>query len=308
MIDPTAAVRRFNRFYTRHIGVLGERLLESDLSLTEVRVLYELAHRQPATASEIARDLRLDAGYLSRMLRGFSERGWLIRARSPDDGRQNRLRLSRQGRRLFDLLDARSDEQVRATLRALTRRERGELVAAMETIERLFEHRAEAAPLVLRAHRPGDMGWVVFRHGALYAEEYGWDERFEALVARIVADFVDHFDPRRERCWIAEAQGETVGSVFLVAQSRQIAKLRLLYVEPSARGQGIGRRLVDQCVAFARTAGYRAITLWTQSNLLAARRLYDRAGFHLIHTEPNTSFGRDLMAETWQLSLRAASP
>jgi DNA-binding MarR family transcriptional regulator/GNAT superfamily N-acetyltransferase len=308
MIEPIAAVRRFNRFYTRQIGVLQEGLLRSEFSLTEVRVLYELAHRESQTASELGQTLGLDAGYLSRILRGFSRQRMIARTPSKKDGRETLLRLTGHGRRMFEALDARSNTEVRAMLRALTQREQGELVGCMESIERLLGAHQSQAPLTLRPHRPGDMGWVVHRHGALYADEYGWDERFEALVARIVADFIDQYDSKRERCWMAELDGEIVGSVFLVAQSKTIAKLRLLLVEPSARGRGVGRCLVDECIRFARAAGYRKITLWTQSNLVAARRIYERAGFQLLQKEPHESFGHELMGETWELSLPDASP
>jgi GNAT superfamily N-acetyltransferase len=232
----------------------------------------------------------------------------IARTPSKKDGRETLLALTGRGRRIFGALDARSNAEVRAMLQALTQREQGELVGCMESIERLLDAHESQAPLTLRPHRPGDMGWVVYRHGALYAEEYGWDERFEALVARIVADFIDHFDARRERCWMAEMDGEIVGSVFLVAQSKTIAKLRLLLVEPGARGRGVGRRLVDECIRFAQTAGYRKILLWTQSNLVSARRIYERAGFQLVQKEPHTSFGHELMGETWELSLPDASP
>ena len=308
MIEPSAAVRRFNRFYTRQIGVLQEGLLRSEFSLTEVRVLYELAHRESQTASELGQALGLDAGYLSRILRGFSRQRMIARTPSKKDGRETLLRLTGGGRRTFEALDARSNTEVRAMLRALTQREQGELVGCMESIERLLGTHESQAPLTLRPHRPGDMGWVVHRHGALYAEEYGWDERFEALVARIVADFIDQCDSKRERCWMAELDGEIVGSVFLVAQSKTIAKLHLLLVEPSARGRGVGRRLVDECIRFAQAAGYRKITLWTQSNLAAARRIYERAGFQLVQKEPHESFGHELIVETWELSLPDASP
>jgi DNA-binding MarR family transcriptional regulator/N-acetylglutamate synthase-like GNAT family acetyltransferase len=299
------AVRRFNRFYTRQIGVLHEGLLQSPFSLTEARVLYELARRPGVTASALAADLGLDAGYLSRILRGFRARGLIMRARSNADGRQRHLRLSAEGGAAFAPLDEASRREVGGLLGRLSEAQQRGLLSAMGTIEQALG--AAAAPaveeVVLRPHRPGDMGWVVHRHGALYAEEYGWDERFEALVAEIVAQFVQHYEPARERCWIAERAGETVGSVFLVQQSAEIAKLRLLLVEPGARGGGIGARLVEQCERFARKAGYRKIVLWTNSNLHAARHIYRKAGYRLVAEEPHHSFGHDLVGETWELVL-----
>lgn len=299
-----AAVRQFNRFYTRQIGVLTEGYLESPFSLTEVRVLYELAHRGTTTASQLSRELGLDAGYLSRILRGFARRGLIDKQPSDADGRQTLLSLTVQGQEVFAPLDARAHDQIGALLGALPVPEQERLVGAMRTIEELLGTRSEVSPpYLLRPPYPGDLGWVVYRHGALYAQEYGWDEQFEGLVAGIVASFVQNHDPKRERCWIAERDGEPVGSVFLVKQSDTVAKLRLLLVEPRARGMGIGSRLVDECVRFARLVGYRKITLWTQSVLVAARHIYDRAGFRLVHEEPHHSFGHDLVAETWELDL-----
>ena len=298
------AVRAFNRFYTRRIGVLGDRLLDSPYSLTEMRVLYELAHRDAPTATELGRDLGLDAGYLSRILRRFETRKLLSRVRASDDGRQSLLRLTPRGRATFAPLNDRARHDVAALLDRLPAARQREVVAAMQTIERLLNTAGvEEAPYTLRAHRPGDMGWVVHRHGAVYAREYGYNHEFEALVARIVADFLDHFDPSGERCWIAERAGDIVGSVFLVRKSKTVAKLRLLLVEPSARGLGLGRRLVDECIRFARQAGYRKITLWTNSVLLAARHIYAQAGFKLVHQERYHGFGHDLVGETWDLSL-----
>ncbi len=299
--SPVAAVRRFNRFYTRRIGILNEGHLRSPFSLAEVRVLYELAHRD-----ELAQELDLDAGYLSRILRRFQTQGLLARTPSAADGRQSHLRLTDAGRETFTALNARSSDEIAAMLAALSPAEQRRLVEAMRAIERLLGARAEPrTPYVLRPHQPGDIGWVIHRHGALYAQEYGWDERFEALVAEIAAKFIRDFDPRRERCWIAERDGESVGSVFLVRHpdAEGVAKLRLLLVEPSARGLGIGTRLVDECVRFARRAGYRTITLWTQSVLHAARRIYEHAGFRLVREEPHTSFGHDLVGETWEMTL-----
>ncbi|HEX4573824.1 MAG TPA: bifunctional helix-turn-helix transcriptional regulator/GNAT family N-acetyltransferase [Gemmatimonadales bacterium] len=298
------AVRRFNRFYTRTIGVLREGAYQSPFSLTEVRVLYELAHRARPTATELGRALGLDAGYLSRLLRGFARRGFLTKTRSAADGRQSDLALTRRGREVFAPLNTRSHQEVAAVLRDLTVRQRGQLVAAMRAIERLLGGIAEPVGTVrLRAPQPGELGWVIHRHGALYAHAYGYTEQFEALVAGIVARFVEHYDPKRERCWIAEQRGEPVGCVLLVARTKTVAQLRLLLVEPTARGAGIGTRLVRECVAFARQVGYRKLTLWTQSELRAARRLYQAAGFNVVHTERHTSFGKALVSETWQLAL-----
>lgn len=300
-----AAVRHFNRFYTQRIGVLPEGHLESDFSLTEVRVLYELANREAPTAAGLSRDLGLDPGYLSRVLRAFGTRGFVTRERSESDGRQSILRLTRRGRDAFAKLNARSSQEVGALLSGLSPHQQRRLLDAMGTIEEVLGGRPEAekAPYLLRQHRPGDMGWVIHRHGVLYAQEYGWDERFEALVASIAAKFIQEYEPARERCWIAERDGENVGSVFLVKDTKTVAKLRLLLVEPSARGLGIGKRLVDECVRFAREAGYRKVRLWTNDILHAARHLYEQAGFVLVHSEPHHSFGEGLRGETWELKL-----
>ena len=298
------AARRFNRFYTRQIGVLREGAYKSPFSLTEVRVLYELAHRHQPTATALGRELGLDAGYLSRILRGFERRGLVSKTRSPADGRQSHLSLTAQGRKVFSPLNARSHDEVAAMLGGLSAAQQAGVVGAMRTIERLLGGRSEpAAPYRLRPPQPGDLGWVVHRHGAVYAEEYGYDEHFEALVAEIVAHFVQHYDAKRERCWIAEQDGAVVGSVFLVERSKTVAQLRLLLVEPQARGSGLGTRLVSECVRFARQEGYRKLMLWTQSELAAARRLYEAAGFRIVRREKNHSFGKDLVSETWELDL-----
>jgi DNA-binding MarR family transcriptional regulator/RimJ/RimL family protein N-acetyltransferase len=302
--DRIAAIRGFNRFYTRQIGVLQQGLLRSPFSLAEVRVLYELAHRESPAATELGRELGLDAGYLSRILRGFVKGGLVTKTVSEADGRRSLLELTDEGRKTFAVLDARSDEEVGAMLGAVPPDGQRRLVEAMRTVERLLGARpAPATPYILRPHQPGDMGWVVHRHGVLYAQEYGWDERFEALVASVVAGFIQHFDPKRERCWIAERDGEIVGSVFLVQQSKRVAKLRLLLVEPAARGLGIGSRLVAECVGFARRVGYRKMTLWTNDVLHAARHIYERAGFRLVHEEPHDTFGHGLVGQTWELEL-----
>jgi DNA-binding MarR family transcriptional regulator/N-acetylglutamate synthase-like GNAT family acetyltransferase len=307
---PTVArVRHFNRFYTKQIGVLQQGLLSSPFSLTEVRVLYELAHRRKVTAGALCDELGLDAGYLSRILRSFERRGLIARERSKEDGRQNFLALTSRGRQVFVPLEKRSDEQVEGMLRKLSRGQRKQLVEAMLAVEGLLKpeesgSRSNAIPYLLRPHQPGDMGWVVHRHGALYAQEYGYDERFEALVAEIVAEFVQNFDAQRERCWMAERDGDVVGSVFLVRKSKAVCKLRLLLVEPAARGLGIGRRLVGECVRFGRQAGYKKMMLWTQSELESARHLYREAGFRLVKREPHKSWSReDLVSETWELKL-----
>ena len=299
------AVRRFSRLYTRKIGILQQRAYDSPFSLTQVRVLYELAHHDQSTATALCADLGLDPGYLSRILSDFEKRGFLQKSRSKTDGRQTFLSLSPRGRKAFAPLDERSAKEVGTMLSPLSPRERKVLVDATQSIERLLGERAAApkSPYLLRTHQPGDMGWVVHRHGVLYSEEYGYDEQFEALVAEIVAKFIQHLDSSRERCWIAERDGENVGSIFLVKKSKTVAKLRLLLVEPSARGLGIGGRLVSECVRFARQAGYQKITLWTQSDLYAARHLYRQAGFRLVHKQPHHSFGHDLVAETWELNL-----
>ena len=299
-----AAVRRFNRFYTKQIGLLHEGYLESPFSLSEVRVLYELAHREKPTAAELGRELGLDAGYLSRILRGFERRHLVERTASKADGRQSHLALTKRGRAAFAPLQARSHSDIGAMLGKLSGADQKRVLEAMNTIEGRLGARPEGTTAyVLRPHQPGDMGWVVHRHGALYAQEYGWDEQFEALVASIVAKFIQRYDPKRERAWIAEKDGEIVGSVFLVRQSATVAKLRLLLVEPRARGLGIGARLVGECVRFARQAGYRKITLWTNSVLRAARRIYESARFRLVHRERHRSFGHDLVGETWELPL-----
>ncbi len=302
--DRVGAVRRFNRFYTRQIGLLGKGYLDSPFTLAEVRVLYELAHRDAATASEIAKALGLDAGYLSRMLLSFRKRGFLERQASKEDARQSHLSLTGKGRAAFAKLEAKSETGVSKMMAGLSPADQNRLIGAMGSIESLLVERADPkAPYLLRTHQPGDMGWVIHRHGVLYAEEYGWDERFEALVAQIAAEFIQKFDAKRERCWIAEREGAIVGSVLLVKKSDRVAKLRLLLVEPSARGLGIGARLVDECVRFARQAGYRKITLWTQSILDAARRIYRKAGFRAVKRERHRSFGRQLTGETWELTL-----
>lgn len=299
-----AQVRRFNRFYTQQIGVLSEGLLKSPYSLTEVRVLYELAHRPQPTASAISRDLALDPGYLSRILRRFQKEGLLRRTPSKHDARQSLLSLTPAGKRTFAELDRRQDAEVRSLLERVPSPELPRVVESMQSIERTLTARAASqAPFTLRSHRPGDMGWVVHRHGVLYWQEYGWGEWFEALVAEIVAKFIQNFDSKRERCWIAERDGAIIGSIFLVKKTDTVAKLRLLLVEPSARGLGLGRRLVHECIEFARAAGYRKVTLWTQNNLHSARKIYEAAGFKLVHEELNPDFGTGIKSQNWDLVL-----
>jgi DNA-binding MarR family transcriptional regulator/GNAT superfamily N-acetyltransferase len=300
------AVRRFSRFYTRRVGVLHEGLLGGPLSLTEARIVYELAQSPDSTAGRLGADLGLDAGYLSRVLRGLHERGLLDRRASETDGRQTMLSLTKAGRAAFATLDGRSKAEIGAMIATLSDIQQQRLVAALGAAEALLGGDAQPeprVPYILRPPRPGDMGWVVHRQACLYAEEYGFDEQFEALVAEIVAGFIKSFDPARERCWIAEREAAVVGSVFMVRGSDTVAKLRLLYVEPDARGLGIGRRLVDECIRFARQTGYRRLTLWTNDILTAARRIYQDAGFQLVAEERHRSFGHDLVGQNWDLAL-----
>jgi DNA-binding MarR family transcriptional regulator/GNAT superfamily N-acetyltransferase len=303
--DKVSAVRHFNRFFTRRIGVLREGLLHSPYSLTEARILFELAQRDNLTASDLCRDLGLDPGYLSRILARFEQQGLMDKARSESDGRQRLLRLTPAGEEAFALLDKRSHDEALEMLGDLTEEDQQRLLKAMRTIESVLDRDFKfSEPFFLRQHEPGDMGWVTHRHGVLYAQEYGWDERFEALVAQIVADFINNYNPVRERCWIAEMNGEIVGSAFVVQASETVAKLRLLLVEPQARGLGLGSRLVQECIRFARRSGYRSLTLWTNDVLLAARHIYEKMGFTLVAREAHHSFGHDLVGETWELDLR----
>jgi len=299
-----AAVRAFNRFYTRKLGVLDQHLMQSPFSLSEARVLYELAHRQELAAKEIGTELGLDAGYLSRIVQKFDEDGLITRNPLASDRRQFQLSLTDKGRHAFAKLDRSSHDEVGAMLAALAPGDRSRLTGAMATIERLLREQATPMPrATLREPRPGDMGFVVQSHGALYASEYGFDASFEALVADIAAKFLTSFDASRERCWIAELDGVPVGSVFVVRHNDEIAKLRLLLVDPAGRGQGLGKRLVDECISFAKACGYRRITLWTQSILVAARKIYQDAGFELVKSEPHRSFGQNLVGETWEREL-----
>ena len=297
------AVRAFNRFYTQRIGIL-KRYLDTDFTLTEVRVLYELAHRPPLAARDLVRELELDPGYLSRILRRFEQSGWLAREAAPHDGRQSLLRLTEAGYATFAPLQQKSRDETAALLASVPAAARPRLIEALQTVHRLLEPPPQAERrIVLRDPRPGDLGWVVQVHGELYAREYGFDEQFEALVAGIAANYLRDFDPEREKGWIAEVDGERAGSVFLVRKSATVAKLRLLILRPEARGLGLGGRLTDECIAFARAKGYRRIVLWTQSILTGARHIYASRGFVLKDSEPYTAFGRELVAETWELKL-----
>lgn len=299
-----AAVRSFNRFYTKKIGVLHEGLLRTRFSLAEARVIYELAHHEQVTASELAAELNLDPAYLSRLLRQFGKLHLLRRTPSTTDGRKTLLTLSDQGEDAFARLNSESQVEIASMLESLSSAEQQRLLEAMQAIELLLGAAPEhGVPYVLRPPQPGDMGWVVQRHGVLYAQEYGWDEHFEALVAEIVANFVKQHDPKRERAWIAERNGENVGSVFLVKKSATIGQLRLLLVEPKARGLGIGTRLVEECIRHARRVGYKKLTLWTNDVLHAARGIYVKAGFRMLKHERHHSFGHDLVGQHWELRL-----
>lgn len=309
MTDPdflqgVEAVRHFTRFYTRRIGVLHEGLLGSPFSLTEARILYEIAHHEETTATELGRELELDAGYLSRTLKGIENRGLIRRTPSKRDGRRSIVSLTDAGQEAFATMNARSRAEVSRMLERLSPAEQRRLTDAMTLIESyLGDGEPQRAPYILRPHQPGDMGWVIQRHGELYSEEYGWDDTFEALVAEIASRFIRELDPGNERCWIAEKDGQNVGCVFLVKQSPDIAKLRLLLVEPAARGLGIGRRLVEECIRFARQRGYRHMDLWTNDVLSAARHIYEKAGFRLLEEEAHHSFGHDLVGQNWRLDL-----
>jgi DNA-binding MarR family transcriptional regulator/GNAT superfamily N-acetyltransferase len=301
-----AAVRRFNRFYTKKIGVLSEAFLNTPYSLTEGRVLHALAHRDGATATWLCEELGLDPGYLSRILRNFEEQKLIFRSPSPQDGRQTLISLTPAGRDAYEPLDRASQSDIGNLLAPLPEADQERLVGAMRTVSILLGDATEAGTrpaFILRSHRPGDMGWVTQRHGALYSEEYGLNERMESYVAEVVAKFLREFDPAREHCWIAEQNGAPVGSVFLVKESDDVARLRLLIVDPKARGLGVGRRLVEECIRFARQAGYRQITLWTHSVLTAARRIYAATGFEIVETEEHDEFGPVLTGETWTLLL-----
>lgn len=298
------AIRRFNRFYTKQIGVITDHYLNTPFNLTTARVIYELAHSDRITASTIANELELDAGYLSRILRDLEKKDLIQKQPDQDDKRQNILYLTESGQEAFALLNARSEKGIEAMLSKISNDDQNRLVEAMHIIESILGAQSGTKiSYILRPHQPGDMGWVVERHGVLYNQEYGWDETFEGLVAEIVAHFIKNYDPKCERCWIAEKDGQRVGSVFLVKKDETTAKLRLMLVEPRARGLGIGSRLTDECIRFARQAGYTKIVLWTNSVLTAARCMYAKAGFKLIKEEAHHSFGKDLVGEDWELIL-----
>jgi DNA-binding MarR family transcriptional regulator/GNAT superfamily N-acetyltransferase len=303
-----SAIREFNRFYTRKIRVI-DGAASSPFALSEARVLYELAHREQPTASDIRKELDLDAGYLSRILQQFERKNLVRRERSKADGREIFLTLTAKGRKAFAPLDARSNRDVKAMLEELSPVARKQIVDSTETIRRLLDNApATKASYLLRQHEPGDLGWIIHRQSMLYAHEYGWDGTYEALAAEIVAQFIKNYDPKHERCWIAERDGVRVGAVLVAKSTNELAKLRLLHVEAEARGLGIGKRLVEECIRFARQARYAKMTLWTQSILFAARHIYKQANFQLVREERHHAFGKNLTAETWELDLRADIP
>lgn len=298
-------IREFNRFYTRKIGVLREELLHSKYSLTESRIIYELAQNKTEKASTLCKKLGLDPGYMSKILQRFEEKKIIKRIDSEEDGRTRIIQLTDQGLKEFELLNKRSNEEIEETLNDLSNEQQKQLLTAMNTIETILNKNLKfSEPFYLRSFESGDMGWVVHRHGVLYREEYGWNEEFEALVAEIVSGFIKNYNPEKERCWIAEMNGEIVGSIFLVKKCEKVGKLRLLLVEPKARGFGLGSKLVEECIRFAKKVGYEKITLWTNSVLLEARHIYKKQGFMLIEEEPYNGFGKDLVGETWDLNLK----
>jgi DNA-binding MarR family transcriptional regulator/N-acetylglutamate synthase-like GNAT family acetyltransferase len=301
--ERVAAIRAFNRFYTRQIGLLEDGIHRSEFSLAEARVIYEAAQDKSTSASAIAKKLDLDQGYLSRMITKLVDQRIVVKQPSPSDRRQYQLKLSSKGRAVFARLNRASDKLIEGMIADLPDADLARMIGAMSAIERVLTARLEHPSFLLREHRLGDMGWVVARHGELYWQAYRWDMSFEALVAEIVAQFIRNYNPACERCWIAELDGEPVGCVFLVKASEETAKLRLLLVDPKSRGLGLGRRLVEECVRFARQCGYKTVTLWTQSILISARRIYQNAGFRLVSASPHTSFGHELVGETWELSL-----
>jgi DNA-binding MarR family transcriptional regulator/GNAT superfamily N-acetyltransferase len=298
------AMRAFNRFYTRHVGLLGERHLDSALTLTEVRLLYELAHGDAASPTDLARSLSLDAGYVSRLLASLEGQGAVTRTKSPDDARRSVMALTAKGRKAITALESKTQERLSTLIDAVPDAARTRLVQSMREIENVLAPSPSSAPIVsLRDPMPGDIGWIIHRQAALYTEEYGWDWTYEGLIATICGNFVKDFDAENERCWVAESDGAIVGSVFLVRKSPKVAQLRLLYVEPSARGLGIGSRLVRACIDFARARGYRRMTLWTNDILVSARKIYQAEGFVLTKEEKHHSFGRDLVGQNWDLKL-----
>ena len=301
LVERAGIVRGFNRFYTHQIGVLQEHLLQSDYSLTEIRVMYELSSRGDLTSADLCQMLSLDAGYLSRLVGGLEKKGLIQKVRSVTDARAVQLHLSDLGRSVLTPLEQQTQQEVIALLQALPEQQQQQLAASMQRIQALLQ--GTPPSYLLRDPQPGDMGLVVQQQSALYAREYQWNWEFEALVAEIVAKYLREFDPTRERCWIAEKDGEVVGSVFVVRHDDSTAKLRMLYVDASARGMGIGQRLVEECVRFARQAGYKSMMLWTVNILTDARKLYQKAGFELVEEEPTVSFGKTLISETWTRAL-----
>jgi DNA-binding MarR family transcriptional regulator/GNAT superfamily N-acetyltransferase len=301
--DAVTALRAFNRFYTAQLGMLGPGFLSTPHTLAEARVLFELAQEEQLEVAVLRERMRIDAGHLSRLLARLERRGLVARERSAVDGRRQLARLTPEGEADFALLDQRSADETRAKLEGLGEPEQRRLVAALGEVRTLLEPTPPARTVVLRPPRPGELGWVIERHGALYAQEYGWNAEFEALVARIVADFAQAHDAAREAVWIAEVDGQPAGCVFCVRAADDVAKLRLLLVDPRARGLGLGARLVDECIAFARRAGYRELVLWTNSSLVHARAIYERAGFRLVDEAPHRSFGHDLVGQDWSLPL-----
>lgn len=301
LIERADTVRRFNRFYTRQIGVLQEHLLQTEFSLTEMRILYELGHRADLTSADLCQALGLNAGYLSRIISGFEKKGLIAKSRSATDARAQQLQITEAGKAVLGPLEQASRDEVVAMLQRLPEPQQEQLIEAMTRVQVLLGEGTSS--WLLRDPLPGDMGLVVQQQAVLYTREYGWNSEFEALVAEIVARYLREFDPAAERCWIAEKDGRAVGSIFVVRHDQTTAKLRMLYVDASARGLGIGQRLVAEAVRFARDAGYRQMVLWTTSNLTAARKLYESAGFRLVEEEPMHSFGKDLVSQTWALAL-----
>ena len=304
MATNIAAVRQFNRFYTQKIGVLEENVYGRPLSLTEARVLYELANGDQVTASHVVAALSLDPGYISRIVGRFEKQKLVRRTTASGDRRKSVLTLTAKGAHEFARINVRSDSRVASMIGNLSPADQHRLVSSMQAIQSLLGTPSDrTTPFLLRPPAAGDFGWVVQRHGAIYAQEYGWNEEFEALVAEIVARFIRNFDAKRERCWIAESDGENAGCVFVVKRSERVAQLRCLLVEPAARGRRIGESLVGECIRFARQHGYRKMMLWTNSVLHAAGRIYERYGFELIEEERQHIFGHDLVSQTWEVRL-----
>jgi DNA-binding MarR family transcriptional regulator/GNAT superfamily N-acetyltransferase len=302
--EQIGAVRRFNRFFTRQIGVLQEGLLPSPYSLTEARIIFELANRSSLTASDLGNELGLDAGYLSRILNKLEQQKLIEKNRSDDDGRQRLISLTAEGQKVFSLLDNRSNDEVSEMLSGFKESDRVRLIEAMHAIEGIFDRGSKnTEPFYIRQHEPGDMGWVIRQHGSLYHQEYGWDGSFEGFVAQICADFINRYDPQKERCWIAEMDGEPVGSVFCIKASEDVAKLRMLLVTPKARRLGLGNHLVKECIRFARSSGYKKLILWTNDILVEARKIYEKNGFALVEEERHHSYGQDLVGQNWELLL-----